>query len=781
MFLLTFASVTQAEDKATSAINVGIVLDGPSVLEDQVVALVKKEILALTEGEFDVRFPKDKVIVADWTLEGSEKAINHVLNDDAVDILLTLGVISTSDLIQRGPLPKPAIGTVVLDAGIQGAPQQGNASGVQNLSYTALTSDFEESVEEIKRKVNSKHITLLTNNPIDIAIPKLSQSLKAKLSGLGATIDLLRLDASITETLNQINPRTDMVLVAPQTFLSNEDKERLAEGLIEKKLPSFAMAGKSDVELGFLMSTGQDEIDIRRLVRRVALNFQSILLGDKASELPIYFTAQKQLTLNMKTARKIGFEPTYQMLGDAELIHDNFDHFNSISLFYAVQKSLDENLNLASKVKEVAAGFWEVKRAWSQLLPQINLSTDYTFVDEDRAAASGGSLPERTGSASAAVNQLLFSENTFTNISNQRNSQKALESERDELALDIIQATTETYLNCLRTTRIESIQVNNLELSKANLELAKSRKQVGQSSSADVYRWESEIANNQTEILSAKANKKNALLSLNRLMNEPLEQGYDLKDIGLSDESIFLRTDLGEFIDRPNTFKVLRDFMVVEGLETSPEIKGIDALIKVRKRTLYSSRWDFLLPDVSFQATATNNYHEDGSGVPTPFLKDDHDYSAVFKASYPLFEGGGKVADTFKAKRELEQFEIQKKFLEEQISEEVRASLNDVGSSYASIKWSNKAAEAATKNLELVQESYGEGVESITNLLDAQNSALNADQLAANAVYDFLIDYFEYQRAIRNFYFTLPADEKEQVMLRMEQFFKQNGIDLFRS
>lgn len=759
-------------------ITVGMVLDGPSILVDEILGLIQQEILTLTKDEFDIRFPEDKIVVADWTLEGNRKGVTQLLEDADVDIILTLGVISTSDIIKRGPLSKPVIASVVLDAKIQNAPLNGNASGVKNLSYTAIASEFEENIEESRKNVDAKFVTVLTNRTIDIAIPNLNKRLKKNLKDLGAEVELLPLGESIEETLNEINPSTDVVLVAHQTFLSVEDKLQIVNGLIKRKLPSFAMAGKREVELGFLMSTGQDEVDIKRLSRRAALNLQSILLGESPSELPVFFTSKRQLSINMETARKIGFSPKFEMLEEAVLINNDFKIAEPLSIIDAVKRSLDKNLNLAAKGKEVEAGYQQVKSAWSALLPQINLSNSYTGIDEDRALAGAGATPERTASASAVFNQVLFSEDTFANVSIQKNTQKSLEGAWDELKLDIVEATTIAYLNVLRTERIRAIQINNLELSRSNLELAKIRKKVGQSSAADIYRWESEIANNQKEILTAKANLRNAQIALNRLLHRPLETEYDFHNVGMEDEQFFLSKELPDYIQNPYTFQLLRDFFVKEGISVAPEVKQIEALIKVRERSLSSNQRDFWIPEVSFQATVTDNYHKDGVGEPTTSAKNDRDFTATIKATYPLFEGGNKVAAVKKAKRELEQFELQLASVKEQVEEEIRSTLQDVGNSHASIKWSNKSAQAAAKNLELVQDSYSEGANDITVLLDAQNASLNADQVAANAVYDFFIDYFEFQRAIRKFYFRSSDDEKRTIMKRFVQYFRENGVDL---
>jgi hypothetical protein len=64
--------------------------------------------------------------------------------------------------------------------------------------------------------------------------------------------------------------------------------------------------------------------------------------------------------------------------------------------------------------------------------------------------------------------------------------------------------------------------------------------------------------------------------------------------------------------------------------------------------------------------------------------------------------------------------------------------------------------------------------------LDAQNAAYNADQVAANAVYDFLIVYMEMERATGRFEFFMSADERQSFLERMKAFFERSGIDMER-
>ena len=52
----------------------------------------------------------------------------------------------------------------------------------------------------------------------------------------------------------------------------------------------------------------------------------------------------------------------------------------------------------------------------------------------------------------------------------------------------------------------------------------------------------------------------------------------------------------------------------------------------------------------------------------------------------------------------------------------------------------------------------------VTDLVDAQFSAFNADQNAANAVYDFLIDYLRLQRFTGQF--DIVASEADRAAMK---------------
>ena len=71
-------------------VRIGIVTDGPWEESEEIRSLFEQEILELARGEFDVRFPEEKLVRADWTVAGVRRAIDQLLADREVDLLLPL-------------------------------------------------------------------------------------------------------------------------------------------------------------------------------------------------------------------------------------------------------------------------------------------------------------------------------------------------------------------------------------------------------------------------------------------------------------------------------------------------------------------------------------------------------------------------------------------------------------------------------------------------------------------------------------------------------------------
>ena len=146
-------------------------------------------------------------------------------------------------------------------------------------------------------------------------------------------------------------------------------------------------------------------------------------------------------------------------------------------------------------------------------------------------------------------------------------------------------------------------------------------------------------------------------------------------------------------------------------------------------------------------------------------------------ATLPLFEGGARRAERTRAELELERLRLERGATAERIEQRIRSTLHFAGASFAAVDLSETAADAARRNLELVTDAYEQGSVSILALLDAQNEVLVAGQIAASAVYDYLVDLIRTQRAIGRFDFFMTVEERQSYLERLSTFFVQAGYD----
>ncbi len=789
-FLTLLACVLQ-QDRLTAAqlpeVRVGLIIDGPWEGNEETLRITKEEILALSRGEFDVRFPPAMTIEADWTVPGIEAAIDRLLADPEVDVIIAWGLITSDVICRRGSFPKPVIAPVVLNVELQGIPYvpDTDSSGVKNLSYVTWPIQLQDDLEKFHSIVPFKKLTYLLNQSVYTANPRLLQNVTEVIGKLDFELEVsfLPVGFSVEETLKALPEDSEAIYAAPLLHLPRAEFDRLVQGLIQRRLPSFSLFGRSRVEQGLLASLSLDA-DLRRVARRIALNLQRILLGEDAGSLPVTFNRGKLLTINMATARAIGVSPGFDLLTEADLLHlERTDIVRQVSLHSATKEALATNLDLRSLDHLVSAGAENINRARSTLLPQVEVSSLNTLIDRDRAAASFGSQGQRNLSGTASITQLLYSEPARSNLDIQQNIQLTREEQRNQLRLDVIFEASSAYLNILRSKALEQIQRDNLRRTRDHLEIARNRVEVEAANRSELLRWQSEIATVRRELIRSNAQRNLAEIALNRLLHRPLEESFRTDTANLDLETGFDKIKL--YVDNPRSFRLFRDFMTGEGLSASPELRRLDAAIASQRRILLSVQRAFWAPEVALTGSTTSWLRGGGgSGIQLGDLLPDPislpsagnvDWNVALSVRFPLFTSGAKEAEARQSREELAQLGLEREALAERIEQRIRAALHAAGASFASIKLAEDAETAAGGNLELVTAAYREGTLSIIALVDAQNASLVAEQAAPNAVYDYLLDLMDVQRSGGRFdFFSSPA-QITQWKERLRTFYAQSG------
>lgn len=766
-----------AQGQERPVLKVGVVIDGPWELNDTISETFQAEITALLKSEFDVQFPEDRQITCDWSLAGVQKALDDLLADEEIDFVLAAGVIASNEVCHRVNLQKPVIAPFIIAPGIQDLPFKDGTSGVPNLNYLTAPDRINTDMEVFLDVVPFKKVVMLINETFSEVIPGLGNAMKDQLSTMNLEPTLITVGQHADDALNTIPDDAEAVYAAPLLQLPPAEFDKLAQGLIERGLPSFSILGEREVRKGLMAGTGSDDNFFRR-ARKVAIQAQRIFSGgENAGDLTIYVSEEDNLIINMATAKSIGYYPAWDIINEAELIGEEkkVGAKRKVSLSSAIEEALAVNLDLKSAFKSVTAGRYEVGLARSNLLPQIDLSATGVFIDQDRGSPI---QPEKSLDGSAVFSQLVFSEPAWANLSIQKNLQTAREFAYEQAKLDLALEASLAYLNLMKAKTLERIQKDNLKVTRSNLELAKVREAVGFSGPGEVLRWKSQLASSRKNSIQANALRNIAEIQLNRVLFRPLEEPFETAEINLND-SVFvsLYTRYLTYINNPWSFKLFRKFMVAEGLFASPALKELDAAIEAKKQQLASSNRALFTPALGLQGAIGYRLWEDGAGSVDPSGVNAYDktWSVGLDLSFPLFDGAAKYAEKSKASEELAQLQFQRQSIVEKIEQDIRSRLHLMGASFAGIKQARDAAEAADQNLEIVTDAYGRGAVSLIDLIDAQNAALVADQAAADAVFDFFIDLMNVERAIGRTSFRLSGQEHDELFGRLKSFLEANS------
>ena len=769
---------------------VGVVFDGPWERNDELRAGLEEEIAALAGPRFTVVFPGEARRVADWTLAGARAAVEALLADPGVDVVLTYGPVSSSHVIDRGGLPKPVAAAFVLDPEAQGFPLETTAagervSGVPNLAYVTFTGDRADEIRRLQEVAPFRRLTYLVNEALLAAVPVLETNLRLGLLEAGAEAEIVGVGASIDAVLAALPPAGEAVYVTPLMQLPAGEFGRLVRALRERRVPAFSYWGRSEVDSGLLASLYLDT-DLRRLARRVALHVQRILGGEDAGRLPVDFRRNQRLTLNMATARAIGVHPSWRVLTEAELLRNEPANVTRrLSLASAAREAVAANLNLLAADRSVAAGRQAVRAAGAALRPQVTASGGAETIDRDRAESSFGLQPVWTSAGSVGVSQLLFSDGARARATIERHVQTSREQSREELRLDVAQGAAVGYLDVLRAKAFERIQRENLTLTRSNLELAQSRRRIGVARASEVIRWENQIAINRRSVIEAGAARSVAEIALNRLLQRPLEEPFETAEVDLDDPALLANAATVEaYIDNPFAFAIFRDFMAAEALARSPELRQLDAAIAAQERAALAARRAFWAPtvaaggDLTAVQTAGGLESVDARDLPFPITRPNAlNWSFGVSASLPLFTGGARRAERTRAEMELDELGLARRAAAERVEQRLRTVLHRAGASWAGIDLAADAADAARRNLALVTDAYEQGVLSILDLIDAQNAALVAEQSAATAVYDYLSDLMDAHRAAGRFGLFMEPAELVAFADRLRAFFREAGYE----
>ena len=756
---------------AQERFDVAVVIDGsPDRLEERNQVYID-ELLALTEDEFDVRVSR---IDGGWSIDGINAALDQAYADPEIEMVMATGFAGNQIAAMRREFPKPTFLPVMLDVGVLPAQAVEGKSGIRNLNYLTLYTDFGDDLDTMTRMVDYRDVVVLMGELLAAVIPDLRQEATTISEERDINFQLVAHDGTDHKLMARVPPETDAIFITGLPRMPADDFDRLLETINAAGIPSYSFVGIRDVRRGVLV-TNSARSNLDKVARLNALNMQAVMIGGRNEDQDITFEDKRELTINMATARQIGLSPSFEVVGPATLLNREVAATGEVlGLVDIAREAIAKNQDLAAEQFGVLASSEEIARARANLLPQLDAGASYTARKES-PTVTAGLFTERSTDASLTLNQVIYSDSTSANFTIQKNLQLAREQSLHQLRLDVIQAASSAYFRALAARSQLIVQENNFLVSRTNLDLAQDRVNLGSSTMADVYRWQAEVARAKILVLDARAAVDQSWDALNRLLHRPQGRPIALHPASVNDAFIFTQKEFDVLITNRVEYERFTRYLIETGLKQAPELSQLDSQIEAKRRERVSQQRAYWLPEFSLRGSYDSNLDQSGAGVGVIPGGAFDDWIVGIQATLPLFSGGLRKANLSRANLELMQLDALRSSIAEQIEQEIRTQMHFAQADYARISLTQEATDASLKNFDLVSDAYARGTVSYIELLDAQETSLQASAASSDSLYIFLITIMAAQRAVGQFEFLLSPSERDTVANEIRRFVKDGG------
>lgn len=754
---------------------IGIVTDlEKSTAIDSIIQVIVHEINRTTGSSKEVVLSPGSVAYGARSLAQAKESYTRLAPQ--VDLVILLGSISTKGALSSG-FSTPAIGLGVTDPGLQGIPFENGRSGVKNFSYIWASADFEKEIQQFKRLHDFKSLAILADegSAATFDLESTKKAIDSVSQLFSSAITVVPVGRDPLASLASLPPGVDAVYLSELYSQNLAGIRAMADEFKRRKLPSFSTI-KWHVDQGILGSISDDN-GLDQVTRKLAVMADGVLSGEPLRDMPVVVNHKEEFYLNLQTADAIGLSPPFEVIFTANLVNGDPADRPTYSLEEIMQRALEANFDIKISYKDIDLAEQDIVSARSTLLPSLDMSVTGLQINDERANAALGSS-ERSLVGQLRLTQLVYSEEAIAGVKILYHVKKAQEFDTESDVLAVLLDTYTGYFNLLAAKTNLLIQQENLKNTKANLELAKIRVELGSSSRADLYRWESEVATAKQNVVEAQTGVIASKLQLNTLLANTLEEGFDVEDITIDDEVFqeFQNGLLEEFVRTPDDFSKVTDFLVREAMEGNPNKEFLLENIKATEREKLQNKRLLFVPQVALNAQTDQTLDRGGQGSIAPDGMElvDNSWQVGLSLNYPLFQGLNRRANLERANLQLEQLYYSRQRLDQNLELAVRSRTLELLSTSTNIEFSKVAADNGRNNYELVRDNYLQGLVNITQLIDAQQAALNASLAYALSIYDYLQSYVQLEFAVGFFSKFSTGEELDAFQDRFLQFVADN-------
>jgi outer membrane protein TolC len=425
-----------------------------------------------------------------------------------------------------------------------------------------------------------------------------------------------------------------------------------------------------------------------------------------------------------------------------------------LTLDQALRTALDRNRTIAGARSEVASAAWGTRRAYANWLPKVEVNGGVTRVDDETLRLANAPIdfikgmpgipPEvkdslrpfaykDTYSTGFTVLQPIYNGGLeLVGIEAARALQErgshALRDTEQEIASRVKKA----YYNVLKAEEMVRLGRETERRTRSYLESIRRKAEAGMRTSADVLRWEAQLASDGGNVVEAENGSAMARAALNEVMGVDLDRTYALEpppEVAAAAHA----TGGADTISAASLYDP-------GSLRRHPGVLATRSLARLQKANLEKA-WTGFRPQVNL--AFSYNWEKNG----TISLDGAKTWATALMLRFPVFSSFGDYASVRQAREDLRKAEFLVEEVERGAGLRARNAALAVTSARDRIAIARKGVEFAEANLQTVTRRYETGVASNIDLIDAQTTAYQARTMLIHATYDAAIARAELERA----------------------------------
>ncbi|MBU1101641.1 MAG: TolC family protein [Bacteroidetes bacterium] len=418
-----------------------------------------------------------------------------------------------------------------------------------------------------------------------------------------------------------------------------------------------------------------------------------------------------------------------------------------LTLEEAIATALLNNNQIKSSGYSLNKANWDVKNAWSQLIPTLSLNSRFTKIDEQTFAERdfrrylpaefADQIPQTVFQesyyTSFDVTLPVFNGAIITGIRIANSGEEMAEHMNNSTRQNIIFQVVNTYLNVLKAKEVVGIQKQYLELSQLNFEKAERMYEADRYSKSDVLRWKVDYQTQRGNLVNSESMLRSTTIALYRLLNMDMNKNVEI--VGqLSDKLLDDSKKLSELSEQ--------DILTMINLTEDELVQSNSALAAAKANAtmsekMHSGSYLNYLPNVSF--SYSHAWRENG----TLGLDDYSPKTAMLNFQMPIFSGFQNVTKSkstyYDYKKSQEDFADQMNNTRYILTETVNKILN----LKVQKELSKTNVEYTERNYRVVETQKEKGLVSNIDFVDAKLNLQNAQLTDVHNQYDFIIAMVE--------------------------------------